>query len=67
MIFKMAAMETILDFRSELFLAIFNLQSPRCFLPTFKSIGLLDQEKKEQIDFQDGSHCGLLDFRLEQF
>ena len=32
--------------------------SPRCFLQGFKSIGLLVQEKKGKIDFQDGRHLG---------
>ena len=31
-------------------------KSPHCFLPSFKSIGLLVQEKKCKIGFQDGSH-----------
>ena len=48
-------------------LAIFaNYKSPRCFLPSFESIGLLVQEKKRQIDFQDGRHA-ILDFRSERF
>ena len=34
-------------------------------LPTyFKSIGLLVQEKKRKIDFQDGRHCGHLGFLI---
>ena len=39
-------------------LAIFDLQVARCFLPSFESIGLSLQEKKQKIDFQDGSHLG---------
>ena len=35
-------------------------KSPRCFLPSFKSIGLFVQEKKRKIDFQDGGHGGNL-------
>ena len=31
-------------------------KSPRCFLPSFKSIGLSVQEKKRKIRFQDGCH-----------
>ena len=31
-------------------------KSPRCFLPSFKSIGLSVQEKKQKIGFQDGGH-----------
>ena len=35
-------------------------KSPRCFLPSFKSIGLSVQGKKGKIYFQDGSrHCYL--------
>ena len=30
------------------------------FLPTLESIGLLVQEKKPKIDFQDGCHGGYL-------
>ena len=41
--------------------AIFDLyKSPRCFLP----IGLLVQEKKRKIYFQDGSHGGHLGFQI---
>ena len=36
----------------------FIYKSPWCFLPNFKSFGILFQEKKEKIDFQDGSHGG---------
>ena len=32
-------------------------KSPRCFLPSFESIGLSVQ-KKGKIDFQDGHHLG---------
>ena len=35
-------------------------KSPRCFLPSFKSSGLLVQDKKRKVDFQDGDHCGHL-------
>ena len=42
---------------------IFNVfliyKSPRCFLPSFKSVRLSVQEKKRKIDFQDGGHLGL--------
>ena len=40
---------------------IWVYKSRGCFLPSFKSIGLLVQEKKRKIDFQDGhqgSHLG---------
>ena len=35
-------------------------KSPRCFLASLESIGLLVQEKKRKIDFQDGGHPGFL-------
>ena len=38
--------------------------SPRCFLPSFKSIGLSVQEKKQKIDFQAGRHGGYLGFPI---
>ena len=31
-------------------------KSPQCYLPSFKSIDLLVQEKRRKIDFQDGHH-----------
>ena len=48
-------------------LANFDLQVivlSRCFLPSFKSTGLLVQEKKRKIDFQDGRHRGHLGFPI---
>ena len=51
-------MAATLDFWSELFSLFFIYKPPRCFLPSFKSIGLLDQEKNRKIDFQDGGHLG---------
>ena len=36
--------------------------SPWCFQSSFKSVGLLVQEKKWKIDFQDGRHCCHLGF-----
>ena len=60
-IFKMATTAAIFDFRLERFL-IYRL--PRCFLPSFKSIGLLVQEKKGKIDFQEGLHDGHLGFPI---
>ena len=45
-------------------LAIFDLQSCQCFLPSLESIGLSVQEKKRKIDFQDGSHDGHLGFPI---
>ena len=42
-------------------------KSPQCFLPSFKSAGILVQEKKRKIDFQDGGAAILVsnwkDFR----
>ena len=44
-------------------LAIFFIyKSPRCFLPSFKSIGLSVLEKKGKIDFQDGRQGDHLGF-----
>ena len=34
-------------------------------LPSFKSFGLLGQEKKRKIDFQDDGHVGHLGFPFE--
>ena len=42
----------------------FIYKSPRCFLPSFKSIGLSVQEKKRKIHFQDGHHGGYLEFLI---
>ena len=39
---------------------IFDQQVFSYFLPSFKSTGLLVQEKKRKIDFQDGGHGGHL-------
>ena len=47
-----------MDFRSERFELYLIYKSPRCFLPSFKSIGLLGQEEKRKKDFQDGGHLG---------
>ena len=41
-------------------LAILIYKLPRYFLPSFESIGLLVQEKKCKIDFQDGGHLRFL-------
>ena len=49
-------MAAILDFGSGRFLLFLIYKSPQCFLPSFKSIGLSVQEKKQKIDFQDGDH-----------
>ena len=56
-IFKMAAIAAIWDFLSQRFELFLIYKSPRCFLPSFESIGLSVQ-KKVKIDFQDGRHIG---------
>ena len=43
-------------FQSDEFSFFFDLQVARYFLLSFESIGLIVQEKKLKIDFQDGSH-----------
>ena len=40
-------------------------KSPQCFIPSSNSIGLSDKEKKQKIDFQDGSCGGNLGFSIE--
>ena len=54
----MAAMAAILDFQLERFYLFLFYMSPRCFLPSFESFGLLVHEKKRKIDFQDDRHLG---------
>ena len=39
-------------------------KSPRCFLASLESIGLSVQEKKQEIDFQDGCHGSHLGFPI---
>ena len=39
-------------------------KSPRSFLASFESVSLLVQEKKRQIDFQDGGHEDHLGFSI---
>ena len=56
----MDAMAAIWDFLSQQFELFFIYKSPRCFLPSFESIGLSAQKKKGKIDFQDGHHLGFL-------
>ena len=51
-------MVAILDFRSARFSLFLIYKSPRCFLASLQAIGLLVQEKKRKIDFQDGGHLG---------
>ena len=38
--------------------------TPRCFLPSFKSMGLSVQWKKRKIDFQDGRHSDHFGFPI---
>ena len=54
----MATTVAFLDFRSEQFLLFLIYKSPQCFLPRSKSIVLSVQEKKREIDIQDGGHFG---------
>ena len=49
-------MTAIFDFRSEQFYVFLIYKSPRCFLPSYKSVGPSVQEKRN-IDLQDG-HLG---------
>ena len=60
----MATVAAILDFRSEEIKLFLIYKSPRYFLPSFRSIGILFQEKKFKIDFQDGGHGGHLGFPM---
>ena len=54
-----------LGFPIETILAIFYSTShPRSFLRSFKSVGLLIQEKKRKLDFQDGRHDHHLGFQI---
>ena len=39
-------------------------KSPKCSLPSFKSNGLLFQEKKQKLDFQNGGHGRHLGFPI---
>ena len=61
----MAVMVYILDFWLEQFYQFFTYKSPRCFLPSFKSIGLSVQDEKLKTDFQDGRQGGHLGFPTE--
>ena len=63
-IFKMAATAAILDFWPEQLSFFLIYKSPRCFLPSFESIGLSVQEKKRKLDFQDSCHGGHLRFPI---
>ena len=57
-------MVAILNFRSEYFKLFLIYKSPRCFLPSFKSIALSVHEKKRKIYFQDCRHSGHLGFLM---
>ena len=54
----MATIAAIWDSLSQRFELFFIYKSPRCFLSSFKPIGLSVQKKKGKIDFQDGRHLG---------
>ena len=69
-IFKMVTMEAILDFQLEQFQLFFIYKSPRCFLPSFKPIGLLVQEEKQIMKWQTFKMAAMvanLDFQSERF
>ena len=51
-------MAAIWDFLLQQIELFFIYKTPRCFLPSFESIGLSVQKKKGKIDFQDGCHLG---------
>ena len=53
----MEAIAAILDFGSNDFCRFLLLKTPRCFLSSFKSIGLSFQEKRKT-DFQDSNNGG---------
>ena len=57
-------MKAILAFQSEQMKLFLIYKSPRYFL-MFRKIGLLVQEKKQKIDFQDGHHGSHLGFPTE--
>ena len=48
-------------------LAIFDLQVPQCFLPSFESTGLSVQEKRRKIVFKMAAMVAILDIRLARF
>ena len=59
----MAAIVTILDYRSESFELFLIYKSYQWFIPGFKSAGLSDQEKKWKIDFQEAVRAAILDYQ----
>ena len=44
-----------------------HIKSPRCFLPSSKSVGLSVQEKKLKINIKDSDRAAILDFQSVQF
>ena len=62
-IFKMVAIAAILDSLKERLQPLLIYKSQRCFLPGFKPIGILVQQEKRKIDFQDGHHGSHLGFQ----
>ena len=60
----MAAMAAILDFQSARFSLFLIYKSSRRLLASLEAIGLLVQDKKRKIDFQDGGHGGHLGFPI---
>ena len=57
-------MAAILDIRLAQFKLFLIYKSPQCLLRSLESIGLSVQEKKLNIDFQDGGHGGHLRFLI---
>ena len=53
-----------MDFRSKRSKLILIYKSPWYFLSSFKSTGLSVQEKKFEIEFQDGRRGGILRFTI---
>ena len=58
------AKNRFLDIRLARFYLFLIYKSPQCLLRSLESIGLSVQEKKLNIDFQDGSHGGHLGFLI---
>ena len=61
---KTTSCHNVFDFRSKRFYLFLICKLPRYFLPSFESFGLLIQEKKRKIDFQDGGHGSHLGFPI---
>ena len=60
-------MAAIFDFPIGTILAIFIYKSPRSFLPSFMSAGILLQEKKWKQIFKMAATAAILDFLSERF